>query len=88
MTTGTGRRPLLAKRAERVRQLERRHLGGAERDREVARQRRAEAEARQIVDQVLNADAFGELDRDDVARLGQRRAQRRRTEELLLVVLR
>ena len=58
-----------------ARQLERRHFRRAERDREIARQRAGNAEARQVIDQVLDPHPLGELHRDHVARIRQRRAQ-------------
>ena len=65
-----------------------RDFGRAERDGQIGRNVRGDAEAVRHVDDLVNADARGELDRGNVARLGKGVGQGHRAFVVVLVVVR
>ena len=79
---------VIGKHGERRGVLEEIQIGGAQRDRQIRRQRAGDAEAAGHVNHVVHADFFGELHRGNVARAGQRAAQRDDALEFFVVVVR
>src|SRR5207245_2164336 len=66
--------------------VQRRHHGGAERQREVGVEIFGDAHTVRVVDDVVDADVVRELDRNDVAREFERTSQRHRSEKPVVVV--
>ena len=79
---------VVGKHAEGGSLLEGRDFRRAQRDRQVGRDVRGDAEAVGVVDHRLDAEVVGQLQRGNVARLGQRAAQRDRAFKFLVVIVR